>query len=65
MEHTTERDVSLDLLAALEMYGGLCGSEETTIESVGPGERDTIVLVLSNGDEYRLTVRLVREGERA
>jgi hypothetical protein len=56
---TTEADVALDLVAALDMYDGLMGSETTSIESVGPGERDTVVLVLTNGDTYRLTVRQV------
>ena len=60
--HTSERDVTADLLAALEMYDGLCGSESTTIDKIGEGaRRDTLYLILSNGDEYELQVRLVRE----
>ena len=61
--HTSERDVTADLLAALEMYDGLCGSESTTITSIAEGQRNSIVLVLSNGDEYALQVRLVREAD--
>jgi len=56
---TTESDVALDIVAALDMYAGTCGSEETTIKLVGPGERDSIVIELSNGDTYRLQVRRV------
>lgn len=58
--HTTEHDVTLDLIAALDSYDGLCGSEDTTITTIGEGQRDSIVIVLSNGDEYRLTVRRER-----
>lgn len=56
---TTESDVNLDILAALESYDGLCGSESTTIESIAPGEHDSIVIVLSNGNEYRLITRRI------
>lgn len=53
----TEFDVALDLVAALDMYAGTFGSDETVIDTIGPGERDTVVVSLSNGQEYRLTVR--------
>lgn len=56
----TERDVALDVVAALDMYDGLCGSEETSIESVGPGENDTVVVLLDNGQQFRLQVREIR-----
>lgn len=63
---TTVRDVTLDVVAALDMYEGLMGGEDTSIERVGPGERDeSVVLVLSNGDEYRLRVDLIREGQQS
>lgn len=59
MPTTTENDVTLDILAALDMYEGTCGSEETTIDDVAPGERDgTIALTLSNGDVYEIQVRM-------
>jgi hypothetical protein len=54
---TTQRDVALDTVAALDMYTGAFGSESTTIEKVGEGERDSVVVVLSDGSQYRLTVR--------
>jgi hypothetical protein len=57
--YTTENDVALDLIAALDMYDGSFGAEETTIDKIGEGERGTVVIVLSNGDEYRLTVRAI------
>ena len=58
-EDTTEHDVALDVLAALEMYEGSCGSEATTIDDViESGERkDTLIVTLSNGDSYWLQVR--------
>jgi hypothetical protein len=57
---TTEKDVSLDVEAALDMYEGTMGSETTTIEKIALDARDNIVLVLSDGSEYRLTVRQIR-----
>jgi hypothetical protein len=36
------------------------GGETTTIETVGEGPRDSVVVVLSNGDEYSLQVRAIR-----
>jgi hypothetical protein len=45
--YTTENDVAHDVLAALDMYTGLMGSEGTV----------TLKLTLSNGDEYLLRVR--------
>ena len=64
--YTTVRDVTLDVVAALDMYSGLLGGEDTRIEKVGPGARDeSVVIVLSNGDEYRLTVEMIREGKPA
>ena len=59
---TTTRDVAADTVAALDMYTGLYGSGETTIESVRPeftrtgGLTDSLVVKLSDGSEYRLTV---------
>lgn len=58
--YTSERDVALDLVAALEMYEGLMGSDETSIEAVEPAERERVIITLDNGDKYELTVREVR-----
>ena len=60
-EITTEHDVTLDLVAALDMYTGLMGSEETTIETLVAESRvgtryHTVVMTLSNGDVYHLDV---------
>jgi hypothetical protein len=57
---TSERDVVADLIAALEMYGGLFGSEATVIYSVAEGERDSVEVCLSDGSVYRLRVRRIR-----
>ncbi len=56
----TVTDTAYDLAAALEMYDGTFGSETTTIESVDVGERDSVVVQLSNGQQYRLQVREIR-----
>jgi len=58
----TESDVCLDILAIIDEApaGRLVGGEETTIQSVGSGERDSIVIVLDNGQEFRLQVRRIR-----
>lgn len=62
MNKTTVRDVTLDVVAALDMYDGLLGGEDVSLERVGPGARDeSIVLVLTNGDEYRLNVEIIKE----
>jgi hypothetical protein len=63
--YTTERDVALDLVAALDMYSGLMGSESTSIELVGPSHRDdALVIQLDNGDTYELRVSLLMTGPR-
>ena len=56
---TTEDDVALDVLAALDYFGGLVGGEATTIDElqISPDDRATILLTLSNGDKYELRVR--------
>ncbi len=58
---TTQQDVALDILAALEMYTGLCGSETTTIEKMETvteyRNQDSFTVILSNGDEYTVAVR--------
>jgi predicted regulator of Ras-like GTPase activity (Roadblock/LC7/MglB family) len=56
---TTERDANLDLIAALEMYSGLFGSGETTIEKIEEGERDSAIVTLSNGDIFEIRIRRV------
>jgi len=53
----TERDVALDLVAALDMYEGLMGSEETTIETIDIADRDKVSITLDNGQRFTLTVR--------
>jgi hypothetical protein len=58
-EQTTEKDVTLDLIAALEMYAGTMGSDETVIDEVAEGERNTVRVTLSNGEVYELRVRNV------
>lgn len=57
-----ERDVALDTVAALEMFGGTMGSDETVIESVDTlaGDGCTVVLTLDNGQVFHLQVREVR-----
>ena len=57
---TTEKDVVLDVIAALDMYAGSIGNDNVVIDAVDEGERETIVLTLSNGDRYELRVREVR-----
>jgi hypothetical protein len=56
---TTERDVAHDVLAALDMFSGAVGSEETVIDQLDlvSGSRNGVVITLSNGDRYELTVR--------
>jgi hypothetical protein len=55
---TTEHDVALDVLAALEMYAGTCGSDETEIESViETNVTNTLLVTLSNGDTYTIQIR--------
>lgn len=56
---TTEHDVALDVLAALEMFAGTVGSESTTIDSITEvrGTHATLTIALSNGDKYALRVR--------
>ncbi len=53
----TERDMALDLVAALDMYEGLMGSEETIIDSVEALDRERVQITLNNGQSFTLTVR--------
>lgn len=54
---TLTSDVVYDLVAALDMYAGSFGSDETAIDTVEQGERDSVLVTLSNGDRYELRVR--------
>ena len=57
--YTSALDVTLDTVAALEMFQGNYGGEDVTIEAVEQSARDreTVVVTLSNGDKYELRVR--------
>lgn len=58
--YTTEKDVAYDTLAALDMFVGSFGSDETVIEDVFMQSTDSaVIVVLDNGDRYELTVRSI------
>ena len=54
---STTHDVVLDTMAALDMFTGAFGSEETTIDGVTETARDRLEVTLSNGEVYELRVR--------
>lgn len=58
---TTELDVTLDTVAALDMFQGTFGSDTDVIESVEQSalDRCTVIVTLSGGDKYELRVREV------
>lgn len=57
---TTEKDVALDTVAALDAFDGLFGSGSTHVKYVGPTRRDNVIRVeLDNGDVYELVARQV------
>lgn len=56
----TERIVALDIVAALDMYEGLMGSDETTIGEIEALDRERVKLTLSNGQVFTLAVRETR-----
>lgn len=59
-DSTTESDVALDTVAALDMYAGAFGSEGTTIEAVDTtDDARTVRVTLSDGAVYELRVRQV------
>jgi hypothetical protein len=62
MPESNSRDVAHDVVAALDMFTGLCGGDETTIDRayVEPGTGDHVRIALSNGVTYELRVREVR-----
>jgi hypothetical protein len=57
--YSTEYDVTLDVLAALEGWAGLCGGEAIYVERVDEktDATNTLVLTLDNGDRYEVRVR--------
>ena len=59
-EITTEHDVVLDTVAALDMFAGSFGADNVVIDNVEEGERNTVLVTLSNGEKYELRVREVR-----
>ena len=61
MPRTTEEDVTLDVIAALDMYEGMIGDDGVIIDQVreSPDGRNTVRLWLSNGEVYDLRVREV------
>lgn len=60
-ENTSALDVALDLVAALDLYDGLFGGDDVTIEVVAQStnDRESVTVTLSNGDRYELRVREV------
>jgi hypothetical protein len=56
-ETTTQHDVALDTVAALDMFAGSFGADNVVIESVEHHKGDTVRVALSNGDVYDLRVR--------
>jgi len=61
MPRTTEKDVTLDVIAALDMYEGMIGDGGVIIDQVNesPDGQNTVRLWLSNGEVYDLRVREV------
>jgi hypothetical protein len=61
---TTVRDVTLDVVTALGMFKGTVGGDDTAIEWVVSGKSDrSVVLGLTNGDVYRLSVALTGKAQ--
>lgn len=56
MEAATLSDVALDIVAALEMFGGDFGADGVHIASVTATGRETVLVSLTNGEDYELTV---------
>jgi hypothetical protein len=56
---TTEKDVALDILAALDMFAGSVGDDGVVIDEVteSADAKATLNLTLSNGDRYEIRVR--------
>jgi len=61
MPRTTEKDVTLDVIAALDMYEGSIGDDGVIIDEVNesPDGQNTVRLWLSSGEVYDLRVREV------
>lgn len=55
MEAATVKDVTLDLVEALNAYVGDFGADGVEIDNAQASDRDTVQLTLSNGEVYTLT----------